>query len=117
MKTVIVTGGAGYVGSILTRRLLQDRYRVICIDNLRFGGSSLIDIWDHPHFTFEKVNITDHSGVDRIIDENPDCHGIVHLAALVGDPACKLEPELARMTNMTAGKRRNDGNFTMTSSS
>ena len=100
MKTVIVTGGAGYVGSILARRLLSDHYRVICIDNLRFGGSSLIDIWDHPHFTFEKVDITAHSGVDRIIDENPDCYGIVHLAALVGDPACKLEPELARKTNL-----------------
>jgi nucleoside-diphosphate-sugar epimerase len=100
MKTVVVTGGAGYVGSILTRRLLQNHYRVICIDSLRFWGSSLIDIWDHPHFTFEKVDITDHSAVDRVIDENPGCHGIVHLAAIVGDPACKLEPELARRTNL-----------------
>lgn len=100
IKTVIVTGGAGYVGSILTRRLLQNQYRVICIDNLRFGGSSLIDIWDHPHFIFKKVDISDFPKVDQIIDDNPNCHGIVHLAAIVGDPACKLEPELARKINL-----------------
>ena len=100
MKTVIVTGGAGYVGSILTRRLLQNHYRVICIDSLRFGGSALIDIWDHHHFAFKKVDITDYPKVDQIIDDNPNCYGIVHLAAIVGDPACKLEPELARKTNL-----------------
>lgn len=102
MKTIIVTGGAGYVGSILVRRLLQNQYKVICIDNLRFGGSALLDIWDHSHFIFKKVDITDHAQVDQIIDENPNCYGIVHLAAIVGDPACKLDPELARKTNFNA---------------
>lgn len=99
-KTVIVTGGAGYVGSILVRKLLLENYRVICIDILRFGGSSLVDIWDHPDFVFEKVDITNYSKVDQIIDDNPDCYAIVHLAAIVGDPACKLEPELARKINL-----------------
>lgn len=102
MKTIIVTGGAGYVGSILVRRLLESQYKVVCIDNLRFGGSALLDIWDHPQFTFYKVDITDHAKVDQIIDEHPNCYGIVHLAAIVGDPACKLEPELARKTNLDA---------------
>lgn len=102
MKTIIVTGGAGYVGSILVRRLLQNNYKVVCIDTLRFGGSALLDIWDHPHFTFKKVDITDHAQVNQIIDDSPNCYGIVHLAAIVGDPACKLEPELARKTNFDA---------------
>lgn len=101
-NTIIVTGGAGYVGSILVRRLLENDYDVICIDKLSFGGVSLVDIWDHPGFAFEKVDLTDHGEVDRIIDENPDVHGIVHLAAIVGDPACKLEPELAKKTNLDA---------------
>jgi nucleoside-diphosphate-sugar epimerase len=102
VKTILVTGGAGYVGSILVRRLLQNQYRVVCIDNLRFGGSALLDIWDHPYFTFKKVDITDHAQVARIIDDSRNCHGIVHLAAIVGDPACRLEPELTRKTNLDA---------------
>jgi len=101
-NTVVVTGGAGYVGSILIRRLLENDYEVICIDKLSFGGASLVDIWDHPRFAFEKVDLTDHGEVDRILDENPGIRGIVHLAAIVGDPACKLEPELARQTNLDA---------------
>ena len=100
MKTVIVTGGAGYVGSILLRRLLQNDYRVICVDNLRFGGSALVDIWDHPNLIFKKLDITDFTKVDQIIDDYPNCYGIVHLAAIVGDPACKLESDLARKTNL-----------------
>jgi nucleoside-diphosphate-sugar epimerase len=99
-KTVVVTGGAGYVGSVLTRKLLLADYRVVCIDNLRFGGSALVSIWNHPHFVFEKVDITDHREVERIVSDNPDCYAIVHLAAIVGDPACRLEPELARRTNL-----------------
>jgi len=98
-ETVIVTGGAGYVGSMLIRKLLLEHIRVICIDNLRFGGSALLDIWDHPNFAFEKVDITDYPKIDQIIDDHPHCYAIVHLAAIVGDPACKLEPELARKTN------------------
>ena len=88
------------MGSILVRRLLKNQYKVVCIDNLRFGGSALLDIWDHPHFKFKKVDITNYSKVDQIIDDIPNCYGIVHLAAIVGDPACRLEPELTRKTNL-----------------
>lgn len=99
-KTVIVTGGAGYIGSILTRKLLEDDYSVICLDKLNFGGSSLLDIWGHPHFLFELVDINNHSELGRIVDKYKDAYAIVHLAAIVGDPACKLAPELARKTNL-----------------
>jgi len=60
----------------------------------------LVDIWGHPHFAFKKADITDYPKVDQVIDDNPRCYAIVHLAAIVGDPACKLEPELARRTNL-----------------
>jgi len=99
-KTILVTGGAGYVGSVLIRQLLLAHYRVVCIDSLRFGGSALVDIWNRPHFVFEKADITNYPEVDRIVNDNPGCFAIVHLAAIVGDPACRLEPELARRTNL-----------------
>ncbi len=99
--TILVTGGAGYVGSILLRRLLREDYRVVCIDCLRYGGRSLIDIWDNPNFVFHKLDITNFKAVEDIFLQYK-IDGIVHLAAIVGDPACKLEPELARKTNLEA---------------
>jgi nucleoside-diphosphate-sugar epimerase len=97
----MVTGGAGYVGSILVRKLLQEGYRVVCVDYLRYGGGALLDIWGHPNFVLEKIDITDTtSAVDLF--EQYDFHGVIHLAAIVGDPACKLEPDLARRTNLDA---------------
>jgi len=100
-KTILVTGGAGYVGSIVLRKLLQNGYRVVCVDRLLYGGRSLIDIWDHPDFLLRRVDITHFNEVDEIFDQFP-IYGVVHLAAIVGDPACKLEPDLARKTNLDA---------------
>jgi nucleoside-diphosphate-sugar epimerase len=100
-KTVLVTGGAGYVGSVLLRRLLQQGFRVICVDCLRYGGRSLLEIWDHPNLGFYNVDITKPQDIENIFKRN-SFDGIVHLAAIVGDPACKLEPELARKTNLEA---------------
>lgn len=97
-KSVLVTGGAGYVGSVLVRQLLEANYRVVCLDNLRFGGQSLVDIWGHPRFTFRKADVTDHDDIDRIIDAD-EYFAIVHLAAIVGDPACGVDPELAQRVN------------------
>src|SRR5512142_2390959 len=100
-KVVLVTGGAGYVGSIVLRKMLENGYRVVCVDNLRFGGASLIDLWGDPDFAFEKVDVTNHRALDAVFTRH-DIHAVVHLAAIVGDPACKLEPELARKTNLEA---------------
>ena len=55
MKKILVTGGAGYVGSGLLRELLSSGYQVTCIDNLMFGGESLLNLWHHKNFTFIKV--------------------------------------------------------------
>lgn len=97
-KTVLVTGGAGYVGSGLLRVLLAKGYRTVCVDKLMFGGESLIDIYLHPLFAFRKVDINDHKALDAVLESEP-FEAVVHLAAIVGDPACKRESELARKTN------------------
>ena len=52
MKKILVTGCAGYIGSVLTRILLQEGFTVIGIDYLAFGGQSLVDIYNHPEFIF-----------------------------------------------------------------
>ncbi len=98
---ILVTGGAGYVGSVLIRRLLGKGFTVDCLDNLRFGGESLIEVWHNPNFFFHKCDITLYEDIDRIM-EKKDFFAIVHLAAIVGDPACKKEPELAEKTNWDA---------------
>lgn len=100
-KAVLVTGGAGYVGSVLIRELLENGYRVVCVDMLRFGGESLLDVWSHSNFNFVKCDTTNCNRVDEIIESN-SLSAIVHLAAIVGDPACKMEPELADKTNYDA---------------
>ena len=100
-KIILVTGGAGYVGSILIRKLISFGYRVICVDYLKFGGFSLIDVWSDPNFLFKKINLTNYNAIDNVL-EPYEIFAIVHLAAIVGDPACKLEPEIAVKTNRDA---------------
>ncbi|WP_031482564.1 NAD-dependent epimerase/dehydratase family protein [Maridesulfovibrio frigidus] len=101
MKNIMVTGGAGYVGSILLRRLLDDGYGVVCVDTLKFGGESILDIWEHPNFTFYKTDVADAKAMDKIMADS-DLHGVIHLAAIVGDPACKLYSDEAHNTNWGA---------------
>lgn len=100
-KIVLVTGGAGYAGSILTKKLLLTGYRVVCIDSLKFGARSLLDAWGDPDFVFKRVDITDYNQTDYILESYP-LFAVVHLAAIVGDPACALEPEAAVKTNRDA---------------
>ena len=52
MESILVTGGAGYVGSCLLQELLSKGYKVTCVDNLIFGGDSLLSIWHDKNFTF-----------------------------------------------------------------
>ncbi len=103
MKNILVTGGAGYVGSGLLRELLFKGYSVTCVDNLMFGGESLIDIWDNKNFTFINCDINESEKLDLIFSKN-NFDAVIHLAAIVGDPACKLYPDLANKTNWISSK-------------
>jgi nucleoside-diphosphate-sugar epimerase len=103
MKSVIVTGGAGYIGSVLLRILLKKGYKVFCVDKLMFGGEALIDLWNESNFSFIKGDVGNQALIGEILkDETIDA--VVHLAAIVGDPACKANPELAEKTNWLASK-------------
>ena len=101
-QTILVTGGAGYIGSILLRRLLQNNFKVICLDCLRYGGDALVDTMGSFEFYLPSdLDITNFLEVKNIL-RNHKVDGIVHLATIVGDPACRLEPELARKINLDA---------------
>ena len=103
MKNILVTGGAGYVGSGLLRTLLNNSYKVTCIDKLDFGGNSIIDIWNHKNFQFYKSDINDWEKLDTILKNK--YYAVIHLAAIVGDPACSLYPEIAEKTNLVSSKK------------
>jgi nucleoside-diphosphate-sugar epimerase len=94
---VFVTGGAGYVGCPLTGRLLQEGYNVTVFDNLMYGGKGLIPYFVDPKFRFIKGDIRDKEHLGKAV-KGADV--IIHLAAIVGYPACKKDPRLAEEVNI-----------------
>jgi len=90
MKHIFITGGAGYIGSLLTSELLRLNYRVTVADSLLFGGESLVPFLHHPNFHFVKADVTERRAIkDSLKDgwQKPDA--LIHLAAIVGFPACQ----------------------------
>jgi len=102
IKHVLVTGAAGYIGSVLTRQLLNKNYKVRGMDILNFGGESLLGVYNHPNFEFFKGDIRIREDIEKAID---GIDAVIHLAAIVGDPACAKDPETAEETNWTAPKK------------
>ncbi len=96
---VLVTGGAGYIGSVVSRLLLAEGHEVRVLDSLVHGGASMLGLYGEERFSFVHGDLRDGSVRRRGLD-NMDA--VVHLAAIVGDPACLREPELARAVNVDA---------------
>jgi nucleoside-diphosphate-sugar epimerase len=96
MKKVLVTGGAGYIGSVLVRILLDKGYHVRAVDSLKFGGDALYDVSQHPNFEFIKGDIRNDADIDIAIK---GMDYIAHLAAIVGDPACSKFSDEAKEVN------------------
>ena len=101
-KLVLVTGGAGFIGSVLVRQLLAGGYRVRVLDILAAGGESLFEVATHPNFEFLKIDLRDAAATAKAVK---GCWAVAHLAAIVGDPACKMEPELTKAVNVVAANQ------------
>jgi nucleoside-diphosphate-sugar epimerase len=99
MQKVLVTGGAGYIGSVLVRILLNKGYKVRAMDSLKFGGDALYDVAQHPNFEFIRGDIRNDADIDKALE---GVDHIAHLAAIVGDPACSKFSDEAKEVNWTA---------------
>ena len=96
---VLVTGGAGYLGSILCKHLLDAGYLVTVIDNLTYGQHSLFHLCANPHFEFVFGDVRDEALMRPLVK---DADVLIPLASIVGAPACDRDPWLAQSVNLEA---------------
>src|SRR5258706_970467 len=87
-RLVLVLGGAGYIGSVLVRKLLEAGRKVRVLDNLVYGDSALRDILRHPKV---ELKLGDCRKIQDVVGAVKGADSIVHLAAIVGDPACEVD--------------------------
>ncbi|HER19842.1 MAG TPA: NAD(P)-dependent oxidoreductase, partial [Chromatiales bacterium] len=93
---ILVTGGAGFVGSHLTRKLLERGYRVRLLDSFVYGDASLHEVRGNPNLEIVQGDICDRQDLRRSMK---GARGVIALAALVGDPACELYPDRTMAVN------------------
>ena len=102
-RHILVIGGAGYVGSVLVRKLLSEGFKVRVMDKLIYdNGSTLYELLEEDSFSFIYGDFGNEILLSNALDNITD---VVLLAALVGDPICKKYPELARNTNINNQKK------------
>lgn len=96
---VLVTGGAGYIGSTLARNLLNSGYEVKVFEKFLFGLDSIKAIINHPNIDIAIGDIREEEDIKTAIE---DVDSVIHLAAIVGDPACAVKGSVAVETNYIA---------------
>lgn len=96
---VLVTGGAGYLGSVICERLLDAGYHVTALDNLMYGQKSLFHLCANPNFDFIFGDVRNEFLMKELLKK---ADVILPLAAVVGAPACDLNPWLAESVNLEA---------------
>jgi len=96
---VLVTGGAGYLGSVLCEHLLASGYRVTTVDDMMYQQRSLLHLCANPHFDFVSGDARDKELMRRVVKE---ADVVIPLAAVVGAPACDRDPLLAQSVNLEA---------------
>lgn len=97
--SVLVVGGAGYIGSLLSERLLQLGYKVRVLDALLYGKEPLRAVEGHPNF---ELMVGDCRNIRDVVSAVKNMDAIVDLAAIVGDPACEQDQAAAREINYSS---------------
>lgn len=96
---ILLIGGGGYIGSALLPKLLESGYRVRLLDILLFGEEPISNVIDHKNL---EVVRGDFRNVETVLQSMTDCDAVVHLGAIVGDPACSLDEELTIDVNLVS---------------
>ncbi len=98
-ERILVTGGAGYLGSILCEHLLAAGFHVTVVDNLMYGQEPLFHLCAHPQFDFVRGDVRDERLMHELVSR---ADVLAPLAAIVGAPACDRDPWLAKAVNQGA---------------
>lgn len=96
---MLITGGAGYIGSILVPMLLEAGYSVRVLDNLMYRQHTLFPHFINKRFHFMKGDVRDEKTLRQALE---GANYIIHLAAIVGEPACKKDPDMCYAVNLHA---------------
>ena len=99
IRQVLITGGAGYVGSVLVRKLLRAGYEVKVIDLYLYGDHVLDEVKHHPNLEQIKGDIRNRDLLEKIM---PGCDAVIHLACISNDPSFELDPGLGKSINYDA---------------
>jgi len=97
--TVMVTGGAGYVGAILVPKLLAEGHAVRVFDTCYFGAEPLAAHRDNPNLSVVKADLRDKFALDKAL---AGCTAVIHLACISNDPSFELDPTLGKSINYDA---------------
>ena len=100
--TVLVTGGAGYIGAPLCLELLASGRRVTALDRLVHGQEHVARELEQAGVKVLREDIRDGKARKRALE---GVHAVVHLAAIVGDPACGRDPQLSHEINVEGARR------------
>ncbi len=101
IERILVIGGAGYIGSVLIRKLLKLGYKVRILDNFLYGKESIKELYNNKSF---EVYEGDFRHINVLTEALEDCDALIHLGAIVGDPACTVSDKLTIETNLLATK-------------
>jgi len=96
MKTVLVTGGAGYVGAVLVPKLIEKGYKVKVLDLYMYGDNVLNPIRNHPNLIEIRGDIRNEELLSQAL---PGCNSVIHLACISNDPSFELNPNLGKSIN------------------
>lgn len=99
VRSVLVIGGAGYIGSALLPRLLDKGYQVRLLDLLLYGTEPIAPWIEHPHL---EIIQADFRQIDKVVEAMHEIDAVIHLGGIVGDPACELDEDLTVDINVMA---------------